>query len=82
MPPPPYTIRPASLRNCGRLSLDCSVSVESGARTSVYLASSPEVEGISGRYFDKCKPRHPSRRAQDAELARKLWDASAQLTHV
>ncbi len=29
---------------------------ENGARTSVYLASSPEVEGISGRYFEKCKP--------------------------
>jgi NAD(P)-dependent dehydrogenase (short-subunit alcohol dehydrogenase family) len=55
------------------------ISTESGARTSVYLASSPEVEGQTGLYFDKCKPRHPTRRAQDPELARKLWDVSAKL---
>ena len=35
---------------------------EKGARTSVYLASSPEVDGVTGQYFVKCRPRTPSRR--------------------
>lgn len=47
-----------------------------GARTSVYLASSSDVEGVSGRYFVKLKAREPSRAARDAEAARRLWDVS------
>jgi retinol dehydrogenase-12 len=53
-----------------------------GARTSVYLASSPEVEGVSGKYFDKCKPREPSKAAQDDAAAAKLWEVSAKLTGI
>lgn len=36
------------------------VSPDVGAKTSVYLASSPEVEGVSGKYFDECKAAEPS----------------------
>ena len=50
-----------------------------GARTSVYLASSPEVEGISGEYFVKCKPRRPRRWAEDPDAARRLWQVSEEL---
>jgi NAD(P)-dependent dehydrogenase (short-subunit alcohol dehydrogenase family) len=50
-----------------------------GARTSIYLASSPEVEGVTGRYFVKNKARSPSRVAQDDEAARRLWKISEEL---
>jgi len=56
------------------------LSPAKGARTSVYLASSPEVDGVSGEYFVKCRPRSPRRWAQDPEAARRLWEVSEQLT--
>lgn len=52
---------------------------EKGARTSVYLASSPAVAGVTGRYFVKCRPKAPTRAAQDPEAARRLWEVSEQL---
>lgn len=55
------------------------LSPEKGARTSVYLASSPEVEGVSGEYFVKCRPRRPKKQARDPEAARRLWEVSEQL---
>jgi NAD(P)-dependent dehydrogenase (short-subunit alcohol dehydrogenase family) len=56
-----------------------SLSAERGARTSVYLASSAEVAGVSGRYFIKAKQRQPSKAARDAEATRRLWEVSEQL---
>jgi NAD(P)-dependent dehydrogenase (short-subunit alcohol dehydrogenase family) len=56
-----------------------AISPEAGARTSVYLASSPEVEGITGEYFVKCRPAAVSKAAQDDIAARRLWDASESL---
>jgi NAD(P)-dependent dehydrogenase (short-subunit alcohol dehydrogenase family) len=53
-----------------------------GARTALYLASSPEVAGITGEYFKDDKPKYPSRAAQDDESARRLWNLSAELTGV
>jgi NAD(P)-dependent dehydrogenase (short-subunit alcohol dehydrogenase family) len=50
-----------------------------GARTSVYLASSPEVEQVTGQYFAKCKQREPRKWARDPDAARRLWDVSDQL---
>ncbi|MCA2978630.1 MAG: SDR family oxidoreductase [Myxococcaceae bacterium] len=58
------------------------ISSEAGAKTSVYLATSSEVERVSGRYFDKCKVREPSAAAQDDEAARRLWAESERLTGV
>ncbi len=55
------------------------LSPAEGARTSVYLASSPDVDGISGQYFVKCKPKQPSRWAEDPEAARRLWQVSEEL---
>jgi NAD(P)-dependent dehydrogenase (short-subunit alcohol dehydrogenase family) len=51
-----------------------------GDATSIYLASSPAVEGVSGRYFANCREKRPARAAQDADAARRLWDVSARLT--
>nr|XP_033792966.1 retinol dehydrogenase 14 [Geotrypetes seraphini] len=47
-----------------------------GAQTPVYLASSPEVEGVSGRYFGDCKEEELLPKATDDLVARKLWDIS------
>ena len=54
-------------------------SPERGARTTIYLASSPDVDGVTGGYFYKCRPAVPSAAAQDDAAARRLWDASEQL---
>lgn len=50
-----------------------------GAQTLIYLASSPEVAAVTGKYFQKCKPAEPSPAAQDEVAARRLWQESAQL---
>jgi NAD(P)-dependent dehydrogenase (short-subunit alcohol dehydrogenase family) len=50
-----------------------------GARTSVYVASSPEVAGVTGQYFVKCRARKPSRAARDDGAARRLWNMSEEL---
>jgi retinol dehydrogenase-12 len=57
-----------------------AVSNATGARTSVYLASSPDVDGISGEYFYQCKVAKPSNAALDAAAAERLWNVSAELT--
>jgi NAD(P)-dependent dehydrogenase (short-subunit alcohol dehydrogenase family) len=53
---------------------------EKGAETSIYLATSPEVAGVTGKYFDKKKPRETSREALDPETARRLFEVSEALT--
>jgi NAD(P)-dependent dehydrogenase (short-subunit alcohol dehydrogenase family) len=55
-------------------------SPEEGAETSIYLAASPEVEGVTGEYFDDMKPADSSRESHDAAVARRLWLASERLT--
>jgi len=52
-----------------------------GAGPAVYLASSPEVDGVRGRYFSR-KGEVPSSKASYDEAAARLWAASAQLTHL
>ena len=54
-------------------------SSEKGAQTSVYLASSPQVEGVSGNYFADSKEAKPTSIARDDEAARRLWEASEAL---
>jgi NAD(P)-dependent dehydrogenase (short-subunit alcohol dehydrogenase family) len=57
-------------------------SPEKGAETSIYLASSPEVEGVSGRYFAKKAEARSSVVSHDERLARRLWEVSAELTNL
>lgn len=52
---------------------------EQGAGTAIYLASSKDVEGITGEYFYKCKIAKSSKRSKDMELAKRLFDFSEQL---
>ncbi|KAM4540225.1 retinol dehydrogenase 14a [Fundulus diaphanus] len=51
-------------------------SPEEGAQTSVYLASSPDVDGVQGKCFADCKPLDLLPKATDQEVASKLWDIS------
>ena len=55
------------------------VSPEEGAQTTVYLASSPDVEGISGKYYVRCREVVSSPESYDLAAARKLWEASETL---
>jgi retinol dehydrogenase 12 len=52
---------------------------DDGAATSIHLATSPEVEGVSGAYFADAKPARTSPASYDNELARRLWDVSAAM---
>jgi len=56
-----------------------SRSVVDGAVTSVYLASDPEVEGISGKYFIKKKAVNPAAIAMDNQLRLRFWEESKKL---
>jgi len=56
------------------------ITPEKGAKTQVWLCSSPEVEGVTGKYFDKCKEKWPSRAAQEPEAPARLWAISEELT--
>lgn len=51
-----------------------------GAKTSVYLATSPEVEGVTGKYFGDKKPINSSKASYDREAATRLWNVSLELT--
>jgi NAD(P)-dependent dehydrogenase (short-subunit alcohol dehydrogenase family) len=55
------------------------LSPEKGADTGLYLASSPDVGGVSGKYFVKRKQVKPSDRAESKDAAVKLWDISENL---
>lgn len=48
-------------------------SVAAGARTSVYLATSPDVAGITGKYFDHCTEAAAAAQVHDRQLAQQLW---------
>jgi NAD(P)-dependent dehydrogenase (short-subunit alcohol dehydrogenase family) len=55
-------------------------STEKGARTPVYLASAPEVERISGKYFVDKKESRSSKQSYDREAQEHLWELSEQMT--
>jgi NAD(P)-dependent dehydrogenase (short-subunit alcohol dehydrogenase family) len=52
---------------------------EKGAATSIYLASSPEVDGVTGTYFADRKPKTSSRSSYDTAAAARLWQISLDL---
>jgi retinol dehydrogenase 12 len=67
----PWPVRPLVTRRM--------LTVEQGAQTSLYCATSPKVAPDSGRFYDKCAPREPSPVATP-ELAGALWTQSAEWT--
>ena len=56
------------------------MDADKGAETLVYLASSPQVEGVTGRFFVDCRAVPSSALSYDTELAARLWDMSESLT--
>lgn len=68
----PWPIRPVIKRFMGTL--------EEGAATPLYCATSPAVAGESGLYYDRCRAVPPSPLAQDPELARELFQRSLRWT--
>ncbi len=55
---------------------------QEGAKTSIYLASSPDVEGVTGTYFVKSMPKRSATISYDESLQRQLWEQSAKLVNV
>lgn len=55
------------------------ISVDRGAKTSVYLCASPEVEGITGEYFTRCKIAYSSSLSRSDEAAKQLWQLSEKM---
>jgi NAD(P)-dependent dehydrogenase (short-subunit alcohol dehydrogenase family) len=58
------------------------ISPEEGALTSVFLASSQEVEGITGKYFVKCRMEPSAKISYNLEIQERLWNISEILTHM
>ena len=54
------------------------ISIANGGKTSVYLATSPDVEGITGGYYDRCAPARSSPESLDESIAGRLWQVSAE----
>ena len=69
----PFVLRAAQL---------FAISPEGGAKTLVYLASSPEVADLSGGYFFKCRASAPAPQAEDDNAAKRLWRESAKLADI
>lgn len=63
-----------------RIARPFAITPERGARTSIYLATSPEVADVTGAYFVNCRQAQPRPQARDEEMARRLWEASERMT--
>ncbi len=65
-----------------RLAKTFAIPPEKGAETIVYLASSPDVAGVSGEYFYECRRATPTTAARDDAAAERLWIESAKLAGI
>ncbi|GCE21236.1 SDR family oxidoreductase [Dictyobacter kobayashii] len=63
----------------GRLSKLVMLTPEKGAQTSIYLATSPEVDNVTGKYFDKSKATPSSKASYDEQAGKRLWQVTEQL---
>jgi retinol dehydrogenase 12 len=59
-----------------------AVTPEQGAETTVFLATSPEVEGVTGKFFVKKEEKASSQVSYDEAAARRLWEMSLEMTHL
>lgn len=62
-----------------KLASPFALSPEEGARTMIYLCKSPEVSGVTGKYFVKSREARSNRASYDEAAARRLWEMSEQL---
>lgn len=65
-----------------RMARPFMISAEKGAETPLYLASSPEVEGITGKFWTKKEEKRSSKESYDENEARLLWITSARLANI
>jgi len=65
-----------------RVAMLGAISVAEGAETIVYLASSPDVAGATGGYYQRRRPAQASIESQDMEAARRLWTESARISGI
>ena len=65
-----------------RAAKNFALTPEQGAATIIYLASSPDVAGVTGGYFVKSKIATPTKEAQNDADAKRLWDVSAKISGV
>jgi NAD(P)-dependent dehydrogenase (short-subunit alcohol dehydrogenase family) len=75
-------LHPASLMNTKMVfeSFGYTMStVEDGVEATLRLAVSPELDGVSGRYFDRLREARPNAQAEDADARRRLWQLSERL---
>lgn len=63
-----------------RLVSLAAISPEEGAKTSIHVAASREVDGVQGKYFVKCRPAQSSPQSYDSEAAARLWALSEAMT--
>jgi NAD(P)-dependent dehydrogenase (short-subunit alcohol dehydrogenase family) len=56
-----------------------AISPAKGAETSIYLATSPEVEGVTGKYFDNKREKKSSEASYDVGMQKRLWETSKML---
>lgn len=68
---------PSGLRFIAKL---IGASPEEGAQTSLYVATSPDVEGVSGKYFVHDRAVRSSKTSYDKTVASRLWQVSAEMT--
>jgi NAD(P)-dependent dehydrogenase (short-subunit alcohol dehydrogenase family) len=74
---------PAALRPVVKFFISLlSVSAQEGAETPLYLASSPDVEGVTGKYYIKGVPRRSVPISYDESLEKQLWEESVKLVHL
>ena len=57
-----------------------AISVQKGAETQTYLARSPEVEGVSGKYFSECRAATSTKQSMDEAAQERLWAMSEDMT--
>ncbi len=55
------------------------LTTRQGAQTSIHLCASPDVTGITGKYWAKSKVKKPRRIAENRDVAKQLWDLSAEI---
>jgi NAD(P)-dependent dehydrogenase (short-subunit alcohol dehydrogenase family) len=55
------------------------ITVEQGAQNTLSLATSPQVEGVTGKYFSEKQEKKSARGSYDQALAQRLWRVSEQL---
>ncbi len=75
----PGSVETNIFRSATRRSTRPRKTPAEGAAPVCYLAADPVLTGVSGYYFVDCNPEEPSKQMQDAALARRLWDVSAEL---